>query len=54
MSDASSPSGSEKSIEELKHELDEVAEEIAEAREEVEREHAKKQHFIDGAVGEDD
>jgi hypothetical protein len=54
MSDASSPTGSEKSIEELKKELDEVADEIEVARHEADAEHSKKPHFIDGAVGEDD
>jgi hypothetical protein len=47
MSDASTPDG-DKSIEELKAELDEVADEIAEARQEVEAEHPKRPTFIEG------
>jgi len=55
MSDAGVPSeGEPKSIDELKKELEEVGEEIDEARREVEAEHPKRAHFIDGAVGEDD
>ncbi len=53
MSDAETPSaGDEKSIEELKKELAEISDEIDVARREVEAEHPKHPHFIDGAENE--
>ncbi len=53
MSDAETPSAEgEKSIEDLKKELEEISDEIDVARREVDAEHPQHPHFIDGAEGE--